>query len=258
MKKSISILFFFVLLLMCSCEKKNYSVEVSDGIVNVKMHSPSMGIVGPGQVSYDGFTYEEVEKEVFDIIRSRGYNGSYSVRVTMQFVDSYGNYYDGESVTVSSLDATEVKKYASYYYFRDKTHIADAFPWNHQYKSTGNNNKSVPVSNQKTKCSYCINGKISKTRNTKNHTTCQTCNGTGNLGITECTHRCHQEAREPLYDSNGNRIPRMIHDNGDPCGGTGYVKIKCPSCNSKGVIESYTTEDYYDNCPYCKGTGFLN
>lgn len=45
--------------------EENYSVDVTDGTVRVKMHSPSMGIVGINQVCYDSFTYEEVEKEVF-------------------------------------------------------------------------------------------------------------------------------------------------------------------------------------------------
>ena len=135
MKKShlIFSLFCYLITLLCSCESKNYSVEVSDGIVNVKMHSPSMGIVGINQVGYDGFTYEEVEKKVFDKIRSRSYDGNYSIVVTLQFLDSYGNYYDGTPVKVTSLNASEVKRYASYSYFRGSTHISDAFPWNHKY-----------------------------------------------------------------------------------------------------------------------------
>lgn len=122
-----------VVTLFCSCEKKNYSVDVTDGTVRVKMHSPSMGIVGINQVGYDGFTYEEVEKEVFDKIRNRKYDGRYSVIVTLEFKDSYGNYYDGTPVTVTSLNGVEVKRYASYGYFRGSSHIDDAFPWNHQY-----------------------------------------------------------------------------------------------------------------------------
>lgn len=119
--------------LLCSCESKNYSVEVSDGIVKVKMHCPTMGLVGLNQVGYDGFTYEEVEQKVFDKIRSRSYDGYYSVVVTLQFKDNYGNYYDGTPVTVTSLNASEVKRYAAYSYFSGSTHIADAFPWNHKY-----------------------------------------------------------------------------------------------------------------------------
>ena len=99
------------------------------------MHSPSMGIVEFNKIAYDGFTYEEVEKEVFDKIRKRSYNGYYSVIVTLEFLDSYGNYYEGTPVTVSSLNGADVKRYASYRYFRGSSHISDAFPWNHQSHS---------------------------------------------------------------------------------------------------------------------------
>lgn len=135
MKKifSVMLLLCSVVTLLCSCEEKNYSVDVTDGTIRVKMHSPSIGIVGINQISYDGFTYEEVEKEVFDKIRNRSYDGYYSVIVTLEFKDSYGNYYDGTSVTVTSLNGAEVKRYASYGYFRGSSHIADAFPWNHKY-----------------------------------------------------------------------------------------------------------------------------
>ena len=134
--KQIAFNLFFLCLtitLFCSCESKNYSVDVSDGIVEVKMHSPTLGIAGFNEIGYDGFTYEEVEEKVFDKIRSRDYDGKYSVVVTLQFKDSYGNYYDGTPVTVSSLNSSEVKRYASYSYFRGSTHIENAFPWNHKY-----------------------------------------------------------------------------------------------------------------------------
>lgn len=97
------------------------------------MHCPSIGIVGINQVSYDGFTYEEVEQEVFDKIRSKSYDGWYSIVVILQFKDSYGNFYDGPPVTVTGLKASEVKRYASYSYFRGSSHLENAFPWNHKY-----------------------------------------------------------------------------------------------------------------------------
>jgi hypothetical protein len=135
MKKMAS--YFFLLCcsitLLCSCESKNYSVEVSDGIVKVKMRSPSIGVAGINVVSFDGFEPEEVEKEVFDKIRKRSYDGNYSVIVTLEFKDSYGNYYDGTPVTVTSLNGAEVKRYASYGYFRNSTHLEKAYPWIHNY-----------------------------------------------------------------------------------------------------------------------------
>ena len=38
--------FMCTLTLFCSCQKKNYSVDVNDGYVIVKMRSPSIGVAG--------------------------------------------------------------------------------------------------------------------------------------------------------------------------------------------------------------------
>lgn len=153
------------LFILSSCEKKNYNVEIQDGFIYVTMHCPTMGIVGINQVSYDGFTYEEVEQEVFDKIRNRNYSGSYTVSVTLQFLDSYGNYYDGDRRVVSTLSATEVKKYTSYYYFSGQTHISDAFPWNR-------------------KCTHCNNGIIQKERKVMKKIECKACKGMGKQYVT--------------------------------------------------------------------------
>ena len=136
----------FLSLILSSCEKKNYNVDIQDGLIHVTMHSPTMGIVGINQVGYDGFTYEEVEQEIFNKIRNRSYDGSYNVSVTLQFIDSYGNYYNGDNVMVSTLSASEVKKYASYGYFKGQSHIEKAFPWNHNYGET----KNIPHNNMST------------------------------------------------------------------------------------------------------------
>jgi hypothetical protein len=135
MKKILSILLilFCITTLFCSCEKKNYSVKITDGTVNVKMRCPTKGIVGINQVGYEGFTYEEVEETVFDKIRNRDYDGDYTVVVTLEFKDAYGNYYDGPAVTVSHLNGADTKRYASYRYFRGSSNIYKAFPWNYDY-----------------------------------------------------------------------------------------------------------------------------
>ena len=207
---------YFILLaiygsiVLCSCEKKNYKVEIQDGSIHVTMHSPSMGIVGINQVSYDGFTYEEVEQEVFDKIRNSSYDGSYTVSVTLQFIDSYGNYYDGERIIVSNLDAKEVKKYASYYYFRDHTHISDAFPWNR-------------------KCTHCNNGYIQKERKITNKTICDNCQGQRKL---------RNGVRQGLF---GDEIEEWI--NCFYCDGKGYIEKEvletydetCNYCGGTGI-----------------------
>ena len=179
------------------------------------MHCPSMGIVGVNQVGYDGFTYEEVEKEVFDKIRSSSYNNNYSVFVKLQFKDSYGNYYDGESILVTTLNGADVKRYASYSYFRGQTHIADAFPWN-----------------QKKACTHCTNGKIEKQKEVSTKMECTFCDGLGKvLGYPNRPTGNYLPIRELLTCSNCSgegtievKDYRLVEEDCQYCNGTGYTK----------------------------------
>ena len=106
---------------------------MSNGSVVVKMHSPTRGMAGVDRISYDGFTYEEVEKEVYDKIRKNSYNGDYTISVILQFKNSYGSYYDGPPVNVGTLNGSQVKRYSSFRDFSGSTQIYKAFPWNHRY-----------------------------------------------------------------------------------------------------------------------------
>jgi hypothetical protein len=119
-----------IAIMLSSCQSKNYKVQISEGDVSVTMHSPTIGIVGINEVGYDGFTLEEVEEEIFDGIRRKGFNGDYNVYVTLQYKDDHGNYYNGDRVKVSTLNGADVKEYASYSYFRGNAHLYAAFPWN--------------------------------------------------------------------------------------------------------------------------------
>jgi hypothetical protein len=119
-----------IAIMLSSCQSKNYKVQISEGDVSVTMHSPTIGIVGINKVGYDGFTLEEVEEEIFDGIRRKGFNGDYNVYVTLQYKDDHGNYYNGDRVKVSTLNGADVKEYASYSYFRGNAHLYAAFPWN--------------------------------------------------------------------------------------------------------------------------------
>ena len=121
------------ILLLCSWGSKNYSVSVSNGSVVVKMRCPTRGMAGIDRISYDGFTYEEVEKEVFDKIRKNSYSGNYSISVILQFKNSYGSYYDGPPVNVGTLNGSQVKRYSSFRDFSGLMQIYKAFPWNHRY-----------------------------------------------------------------------------------------------------------------------------
>lgn len=120
----------------CNGFKKNYKVTFKDGSIYITMKSPSIGISGINEVSFDGFTPEEIEEDVFDGIRKKDYSGNYDVYVTLQFKDSHGNYYDSkEKVKVSTLNGDDVKKYASFGYFKGKVHIDKSYSWNHKYSN---------------------------------------------------------------------------------------------------------------------------
>lgn len=126
-------LFLFIIFLFivsCNSNTKNYSVMVKNGSVVIRMHCPTIGLVGINQVGYDGFTYEEVEKSIFDEIRNSSYNGDYTVSVILQYRDSYGNFSTEDTTVVCTLNGEDVKRYASYSYFNGKANIAKAYPWN--------------------------------------------------------------------------------------------------------------------------------
>ena len=118
-------------LFLTSCGNENYSVNVYPGTqtVSVHMKCPSVGV---GLITYPGYEYEDVERDIFDGIRYYAYDGNYQILVTMEFEDEYGNPKNGETVNVGSLNAAEVKRYASYHYFKGKTHLERAFPWNQE------------------------------------------------------------------------------------------------------------------------------
>lgn len=122
-----------IFLLFACNSSKNYNISVSDGIVSITMKSPTIGISGINKVDFDGFKPEDIERDVFEEIRSRKYNGDYDVYVTLKFKDSYGNYYDSpERVKVCVLNGAEIKRYADFKYFRG-LNLYKAYPWVHNY-----------------------------------------------------------------------------------------------------------------------------
>ena len=128
------LMFFLITLSSCSQFNKNYKVEFEGTTIYVTMRSPSFGLVGINKVSFDGFKEEDIEKEIFDEIRDRSYNGDYDVYVTLQFKDEYGNYYDSnEKVHVSTLNGENVKRYSNYYYFKGNVDLWKSYPWVYNY-----------------------------------------------------------------------------------------------------------------------------
>lgn len=118
----------------CDGSKRNYKVAFDEGAIYITMKCPSIGVAGWREVHFDGFTPTEIEEEVFDGIRKREYSGDYNVYITLQFLDSHGNYYDSqEKVKVSTLKGEDVKKYADFGYFKGKVSIDKSYPWNYNY-----------------------------------------------------------------------------------------------------------------------------
>lgn len=134
--KTIKIYYLFIATLLffsCGQSSNGYKVTVTDGRIDIIMKSPTMGIVGLGQVGYDGFSPRDIDREVFDKVRKRAYSGDYSVYVTMRFKDSYGNYYNSlEEVNICTLNGADMKKYAAFKYFKGLP-IYKAYPWVYDY-----------------------------------------------------------------------------------------------------------------------------
>ena len=113
--------------------KKNYQIVLngSNKEIYVYMRCPSIGIAGINEIRYDGFTYDEVEEQLFEDIRHNSFDGDWRVYVILEYKDDYGNYYyDDEKIYVSTLNGNELRRYADYSYFRGKADLQNAFPWN--------------------------------------------------------------------------------------------------------------------------------
>ena len=213
MKRFLFVLSIFMctLTIVCSCEQKNYSVEVNDGSVIVKMHSPSRGVVSLYGVNFDGFTIEDVEEEIFDKIRSSNYEGYYTVYVILQYRDSYGNFYDGPQTKVSTLQSSEVKKYASYGYFRGQTHL--------EYSYLGKPKK---------RCEHCTNGVIQLSKTVTEDVECQNCNGTGLASGYDITN--DKPILLPCHECAGSGKKYEEH--------TETQNITCQFCGGKGEVDA--------------------
>ena len=128
MKKILLIIMFCLSIGLYSCKDKNYDVSVSGNSVYVTMKALSKGMIEWGKVTLDGYTKEDVEKEIFDKIRSNNYDGNYDIYVTVNYMDSHGNYSnEGNMVKVSTLNGADVKQYSNYINFHGKAHLEKAY-----------------------------------------------------------------------------------------------------------------------------------
>lgn len=122
------ILLMGTMLLCTACDdEKGYSILFGDNYAYVIMRSPTFGISGINAVDYDGFTPSDIEKEIFDHIRSEDIDSqSFSVIVSLETKDKYGNYVvlsENSDYLVSKLEVAEVRRYADFRYFRQEIGI---------------------------------------------------------------------------------------------------------------------------------------
>jgi len=112
-----------VVLCLCSCNSfkhKNYEITYNGNIITITIPMPQIGVAGFGEVTYDGFALDDIDREIFDKLRKDDSDGTYYINLVVKFKDSYGNYSDSKTSNLGTLDASEVKKYASYGYFKGK------------------------------------------------------------------------------------------------------------------------------------------
>ncbi len=128
MKKTFIFLMTIVSLIGFSSCNNDYNIQISDGVINIQMPHPSIGIVGINQVHWD-VEPEVVEEKVFNRLKLRSYNGNYDVFVTFSYTDSYGNKQLKDRRYVCSLNGREVKQYKSYGYFRGSIPFEKATGW---------------------------------------------------------------------------------------------------------------------------------
>ena len=134
------------------CLPQNYDIKKKYNSIYVIMPCPTIGIVGRNEIGFDGFTYKEVEKDLFKMVRSSS-EGNYKIFVILKYKDSYGNYSESDTTYVSTLNRDDLRKYADYSYFAGKSAIADAFPWNRfaikkvrvDHNVIRNNNKGMVI-----------------------------------------------------------------------------------------------------------------
>ena len=107
-----------LLIIGCSNSPKNYNIKYDEHDITIIIPMPTIGTAGIGQTTYDGFTLEDIEQDIFNELRDNKYKGNYDLNLTIKFKDKYGNYSKNETYPLNSINADDIKKYAAYNYFR--------------------------------------------------------------------------------------------------------------------------------------------
>jgi hypothetical protein len=118
---NLSIILFLLLNTSCSIFKsKNYDITYDNNNITITIPMPTFGLVNINDVDYDGFTLEDIEKELYDdftcLFSTK--SGTYNIELVIKYRDMYGKFSSGSTIELGSIDAEEVRKYESYKYFR--------------------------------------------------------------------------------------------------------------------------------------------
>lgn len=117
MKKTYSILATLLLFVITviSCNSNGFGVSYNGN--NIIM---TMDLYAGTKDIYD------MEEEIFQKIRKG--EGTYNISLVVKSKDKYGKYSISKSYNLGSLDTDEIKKYASYTYFRGQiyTRVSNA------------------------------------------------------------------------------------------------------------------------------------
>ena len=117
-----AIITFIIFLSLISCNskteaEKKYKILYDKNNISIVIPMPKIGVVRLGETTYDGFTLQDIEKDIFNQLREDKYHGLHNLCLTILFKDKYGNYSEEEEHSLGNIDADEIKKYADYKYF---------------------------------------------------------------------------------------------------------------------------------------------
>lgn len=110
-------LVFIISTLVACYHGRNYKIDFEDQNIVITIPSPSIGVSARDEISYDGFTLEEVEEDIFNDLRRPWRSGTYKMKLIIKYKNEYGEYSDKKNILLGNISAEKVKRYVDYSYF---------------------------------------------------------------------------------------------------------------------------------------------
>lgn len=155
MKQRITII-CLMLLGIFSCNIFTNSVQIGEANISVRGNEivatnfprPAHGIAGLGTVSWNGFSFDEFDRFIYEQVQKTSNNTLYIV-IQHNDEDSYGNKVAGKEITIGKIDVLESKKYQdfSHWHRNYKTYnmwAKDLDAYKRKYQSTSPSNDYSP------------------------------------------------------------------------------------------------------------------